>query len=213
MCLEVCKRRQEERARRRNTVSIRFVHRCKDNVKSEEAHLHLDLALGDVHAHLESTFLDERRVDLDPVSLERGHAVRRDADLSSLRQAGRVVLRDGAERERVGISTGCGCRCLELGDRSSYDGGRELGRVDHDRVVVVVFFCAVGVHRGVGVCCVRRPSTRPRCNSSVERQPLNVVHRLVRRCRCSSRLRAQQVSRLGGGAGRLLFRLSLSLAL
>jgi hypothetical protein len=44
-----------------------------------------------------------------------------------------VAPRTTVGTARVGVSTGRGCRCFELGDRSPHDGGRELGRVDHDR--------------------------------------------------------------------------------
>ena len=48
-------------------------------VIAAQAHLELDGSTLDVHPHLQPALVHQRRVDLDPVSLQRRHAVYRES--------------------------------------------------------------------------------------------------------------------------------------
>lgn len=104
----------------------------------------------------------------------------RDRDLSSLRQARRVVVCDGRERERVRIGGGSGGVAFELRDRGADDGGRQLGRVDHDSVVLVV--CTTvdrhGRVRLSGNDCLT-PDSLPPLDALVQRLALDLVHHVL----------------------------------
>jgi len=199
----------EDREKSGNLVSRKGGERDK-------THLHLDLPLPDVHPHLQTALLDQRRVDLDPVPLQRGHAMRRNSDFPPLRQTASVAVTDGGEVESVGVlgEGGVGGHlCLELGDGNADDGSGELGRVDHHGVVLVVVSSrtlSVDCHGGIRIprrdCC---SDPRQPLDTLIQRDSLELVHELVSLCASLARLSREEVGPAGGGGGLL----SLSLRL
>lgn len=55
----------------------RSVHEFSEDVYTKGWRMHLELHRStlDVHSYLQAAFLDQRRIDFDPVSLERRHSV------------------------------------------------------------------------------------------------------------------------------------------
>ena len=67
--------------------------------------LDLNAARSHIHTHHEPRLLDERRVNLGPVALQRAHAVRRDGHFAQLRLDlrihARIRCREGSRTDRL----------------------------------------------------------------------------------------------------------------